>query len=215
MRRWYFTLSLSVAALLVALLPALHARQTPHCRLPLDVARFPFAADAPAVAAGEAVILVVDTSGSMKDAPGRAQQLLAAISGAQDASADNIGLITYSDDARMLLTPGQPRERLDSLLGTLPTRGGSNPWSGLALALQWFRQHDRQGRIVWVSDGSLNSGVVNPAEFSAIAAQFRAQGIIIDVVEAARPDNTLMRDLAAQTGGSVIASAPAAAAGAR
>ena len=140
----------------------------------------------------------------MKDAPGRAQGLLIAMSEAQDAPADNIGLITYSDQARMLLTPGQPRERLSGLLDTLPSRGGSNPWSGLTLALQWFRQNDRQGSIFWISDGSLNSGVLDPAEFYAIAAQARAHGVTINAVEAARAENTLMRDVSDMTGGSFL-----------
>ena len=209
MRRWYLTLTLTLIALGVAALPA--AQQKRGCRMDAarwahipevsDMARVPEASDMARVDTARRerpLLLVVDTSGSVPEAPDRAVEVVEAL---QLSSA---WVITYSDHARMLLSGHHPPAQTAEVLRTLPPpRGGSNPVAGLSLALDRCREVGG-GRIVWVSDGSMNSGATDPAILESLAAQAVGLGVRIDAVEIGAPKDTMMRYVASQTGGTWI-----------
>jgi Mg-chelatase subunit ChlD len=144
------------------------------------------------------VILVVDSSGSMRGKEARVAEV---------AAQWNVmtGLVTFGDSARMLLEPGTPPDRASALLATLPYRGGSNLYAGLLTAIEWFERNDKSGEIRIVSDGEANVGEVNPQNIYALRERMLGRSIRLTVVESGEPATTILRDLAAATDGQIYA----------
>ena len=208
MRRWYLTLTLATIALGVAALPCLRAERS-GCRMSRMVAEAEFPGDAARQAEardmqarGPVALLVIDTSGSMPQPLDRAVETLRAL----QAGGIEAGIVTYADHARILwLASSTPRAEatqanMRDTVQSLQPHGGSNPVAGLSLALDRCREAGG-GRLIWVSDGSMNSGVVDPAALYDLARRAVAMGVVIDAVEVGTPDSTAMRDLAGMTGG--------------
>lgn len=207
MRRWYLTLTLTLIALGVAALPCLRAERS-GCRMSRMVAEAEFpdytaqrVRDALAMGArGPVALLVIDTSGSVPQSPDRAVEAFHAL----QSRGVQVGAVTYSDQVRFMLGAQTDSASVLDIIGSLPTRGGSNPIAGLTQALDWYRDFGLTGRLVWVSDGSMNSGQPDPAALYALGDRAAAMGVVIDAVEVGTPDSTAMRDLARMTGGTWV-----------
>ncbi len=201
MRRVFLTLILALLSLISSLLPRLFPPEKPAPK-PAEVqtelsAWVPIEGlDVTSFSAPPVVILVVDSSGSMRGNEARV---------AEAAAQWNVmtGLVTFGDSARMLLEPGTPAERANAVLATLPYRGGSNLQAGLLAAIEWFERHDKSGEIRIVSDGEANVGEVNPQNIYALRERLQARGIRLTVVESGEPATTVLRDLAAATDGTI------------
>ncbi len=205
MRRVFLTLILALLSVVSSLLPRLFPPEKPQPKprpaevqtelspwLPMEglaVTRW---------AAEPTVILVVDSSGSMRGTEARVAEVAARWN-------DLTGLVTFGDSARMLLEPGTSAERANAVLATLPYRGGSNLQAGLLTAIEWFERHDKSGEIRIVSDGEANVGEVDPQNIYALRDRLLARGIRLTVVESGEPASTILRDLAAATDGKIYA----------
>lgn len=110
---------------------------------------------------------VVDTSGSMADV-GRLDLVRDALRLLVDnlRPDDSVALVTYSDDARMLLppTPAAQAETIRGAIGELQPDGSTNLAAGLdmgyALARQTLRA-DSINRVILASDGIANTGLTD------------------------------------------------------
>lgn len=202
MRRVYFTLLLLVAAVAVALLPRTvpGVLATPGWNLQQEGSVPPTVSSIPgSVVLGEGVtLLVVDTSGSMRSEERRSQEALNALLA---LSPEKLGLVTYGDSARVVVEPGPSTELIQEVMGSLPSRGGSNLYAGLSEALDWFAYHREAGNIVLVSDGSANVGEVDPRRILQLSGRARDLAVRIYGVESGEPEGTLLRDLSEAGGG--------------
>jgi Mg-chelatase subunit ChlD len=203
MRRVFLTLILALLSVVSSLLPRLFPPEKPQPK-PAEVQTeaslwVPIEGlDVTSFTAPPVVILVVDSSGSMRGTEARVAEVAARWN-------DLTGLVTFGDSARMLLEPGTPAERANAVLATLPYRGGSNLQAGLLTAIEWFERHDRGGEIRIVSDGEANVGEVNPQNIYTLRERMVARGIRLTVVESGDPASTILRDLAAATDGQIYA----------
>ena len=122
------------------------------------------------------VLVVLDTSGSMEgEKLGAAKQALRTLLDRMQ-STDRIGLVTYADDARLVIGLSRASEglraQLNSVIDGLSAVGGTNISAGLDLALsQLPRSGDaRSARVLLLSDGHANNG-----DFTLAGLQHRAR----------------------------------------
>jgi len=115
-----------------------------------------------------------------------------------------VGLITYSDSARLLVPPTASSKARQALLGSLNWRGGSNMYAGIETALDWFREHRTGGRILLVSDGSINVGQVHPSVVMDLGRDAQRMGVVIDVLQIDSSLNFVLDNLASQSSGAVL-----------
>ncbi|HNC99485.1 MAG TPA: VWA domain-containing protein, partial [Myxococcota bacterium] len=126
MRRVFLTLILALLSVVSSLLPRLFPPEKPQPKpaatelsawVPIE------GLDVTSFTAPPVVLLVVDSSGSMRGSEARVAEVAAPWN-------DLTGLVTFGDSARMLLEPGTPSARAKAVLDTLPYRGGSNLQAG-------------------------------------------------------------------------------------
>jgi Mg-chelatase subunit ChlD len=199
MRRGVLTLVLMVISLLVSLLPERARRIICHEQTASKPALVEVLVErevfSPISMPSTATLLVVDTSGSTRN------QDLSMRTRALDYANNygNVGLVSYGDHSSLLVKPGG---KVAEVMDTLPSRGGSNLVAGLQEALAWFARAGVGGRIVLVSDGSMNSGDVDPGALIGLAAEARSRNVVIDVFPMGQPEGTLLQDLSSATYGS-------------
>jgi Ca-activated chloride channel family protein len=161
-----------------------------------------------------AVMLVMDVSGSMDTSDMQPSRLEAAKLAARDfvegLPADAlVGLVSFSDNAHLDAPLSSDHLATLSALTTLKTIGGTAMGDGLALALEAAEQRPgdqstarQPATIVLLSDGETNEGI-SPLDPIARAHH---DGIKIFTVGIGRSDTgldeTTLRQVAAQTGGS-------------
>lgn len=201
MHRWSLTVLLSLAALAAGILaPNSAARKrttTPPAPLatadgPLEVAlafdtnavtdsgtseRFLVVTiQAPAAAASSRhpvdLALVMDVSGSMS-ADGKLDQSRRAAHALVDAMGpeDQLALVTFEDQGRLLLPLGADASRAHALIDTIEPGGGTNISEGLRLGLEAMSDRDAVRKLVLVTDGQANAGITDPGRLAAMAGR--------------------------------------------
>ncbi len=112
---------------------------------------------------GGAVVLCVDTSGSMAAtdvAPTRAAAALSAVRAFVQSAppASTIGIVSFASQAQEIAAPTRNRDDLDAALQTLPApNGGTAIGDALSLAQRMLNSRKR-GIVVLVTDGENNRG---------------------------------------------------------
>ncbi len=123
------------------------------------------------------VALVLDLSGSMQaeqklDYARKAAVELVARLGPQDL----FSLVTF-DSAAVLRFPAGPvqnRARMQRLIRGLDAGSGTNIYDGLQLGYREVRKHSKRdgvNLVLLLSDGEVNEGVTDPAQFEKLTAQ--------------------------------------------
>lgn len=140
------------------------------------------------------VIMVTDTSGSMKATDVRPDRLTAAIKAAQTLTRnlpDNfrLGLVTFADYAEQQVPPTTDRAPVESALKRLSAVGGTAMGDALLRAMQAARQPvpDQNGTgmrrlpavVVLLSDGKNTSGRTDPLR---VARRARQLGIPVHTI---------------------------------
>lgn len=153
--------------------------------------------------------VVVDVSGSMEagNKIGFVRQGLGLlIDGMQDD--DELALITYSDQAKVLAAMGEVRLRraeLRALAQGLVAGGGTNLHDGLQLGYrELVRGYDsgRQNRAILLSDGQPTAGITGEDEIMQMSRGYNSDGIGLSTIGLGEDFNTaLMRGLAEQGDG--------------
>jgi Ca-activated chloride channel family protein len=151
--------------------------------------------------------VVIDASGSMAargkiDYARRAAKMLAS---SLDAD-DRFSLVTFSDGARTLIpaTPVTNIEALHHAIDGIYEGGGTNLYAGLE---QGGQQVERSmapgmvGRVVVLSDGHANVGLVDAASFEQLSATQAAQGVTISALGLGRDYNEDLLARMADLGG--------------
>ena len=135
-----------------------------------------------------ALTFVVDTSGSMNEDQRlelvkHALRLLVA----QLEARDSIALVTFSDDARLVLpmTPVSDRAAIEAAIHPLAPNGGTNAEAGLTLGYELAASALSAGihhRVVFLSDGVANIGQTDQDQLSAAVQHRRDQGIYLNTI---------------------------------
>ena len=99
------------------------------------------------------LLLVLDTSGSVGDAP--LTQLLAAVGVTSEAlrSDDRVGLVTFSDKLRTIVEPPAPRSGLPEALGRVRAGGATALYDATFAALMLREQSVGRCLMIVFSDG--------------------------------------------------------------
>ena len=100
---------------------------------------------------------------------------------------DSFALVTFSDHARVVLpaTRNPDPAAVALALDQIYEGGGTNLYAGLELGAEQVRRSGhaaRVGRVVILSDGKANAGVVEPAAFTQYAARLTEQGVTVSTV---------------------------------
>src|SRR5579864_8492060 len=154
---------------------------------------------------GVALVLAIDTSGSMsQDVGGTTIMDLAkdaALAAAESLGAgDVIGVISFEDKSSWALQP-TPADQMDSIsaaVGQMTPGGGDDTLAG-ALNLGYSGLHDVQARIkdeVILTDGETPSG-----DYASILQQMRADNISVSTIGIGEQADTQQLQQLAQAGG--------------
>ena len=133
------------------------------------------------------VILVIDTSGSMKATDISPSRLAAAQADAAQLVSHlppgfHIGVVSFSDRARVVAIPTTDHQVVEEAIGRLSAEGGTALGDGLADAVRQYHLQtilpatagtQPNGGILLLSDGENTSGTVEPAEAGSLAAASR------------------------------------------
>ncbi len=137
------------------------------------------------------VVVVLDRSGSMAEdqkLPFAKAAIGELINRLQDE--DRFALVTFDDSARtdLTLTPvnAGSRERLRGVVTEIQTGGGTNIGDGLTRAREILRGVERASsrarKIVLLSDGQTNVGIVDPKALNAIAKEISDSQVTVSTV---------------------------------
>lgn len=149
------------------------------------------------------LVFVIDKSGSMSDSDkmSRVKDGLRTMVGKLRPD-DLIGIVGFDSSARVLY----PSNRLgngDSLryaIDCLTPGGSTNLHSGLLLGYAEAKKHFRSGatnRVILLTDGIANTGVVDPGRIAAESSEFNGQGIDLSTIGVGLDlNNDLLRTLA-------------------
>jgi Ca-activated chloride channel family protein len=152
--------------------------------------------------------LVIDRSGSMagaklEHAREAARQLVSRL-----RQNDRISIVTYGSDVTVLVpsTPidGDSRARVLAAIETIVDRGGTYLSGGLESGRQEVLRHGREGmvnRVVLISDGQANEGIVAPAELSRLARQSLDAGVHVTAMGVGLDFNENVMTAIAEHGG--------------
>lgn len=151
------------------------------------------------------IVLVIDTSGSMR-ANGAIDQAKAAARQfvAQKQPNDQIALVAFSDQPRLVTNftadPGALNAGIDSLVA----QGETALWDGVRLALGLFNDHpELQPNLVVLSDGK-DTASTTPYD-QAKGAALAAHAVVFTVgIRTPDFDESSVRDLAVATGGQYL-----------
>lgn len=149
--------------------------------------------------------LVIDCSGSMgtpEKMPYVKQALLVFLRSL--AANDIVAIVTYSDEAQTLV-PAQPvgdGAWIEAVIGQIQPAGSTNLHAGLMAGFaEAARNFDvrRNNRVILLTDGIANRGVVNPDQIAADAQRYNDKGIYLSTIGLGREFNdALLSRLATQ-----------------
>lgn len=144
--------------------------------------------DTGAVSAGNNLVFLIDTSGSM-DSPDKLDLLKGSFACLLDelAPQDTVSVVTYSGEERVVLdgVSASQKERILRAIKSLRAEGCTNGQAGLSMAYELAQQHFIQGgnnRIVLASDGDLNVGITSESDLSSYVASMRDAGVFLSVL---------------------------------
>jgi len=144
--------------------------------------------------------LVIDASGSMGERDGHASQNLSRLEAAKRAAAevvaqlgdaDCLSLVSFSNDARNHLAAlpltAEGRRQAALAIAELATRGSTNLHEGWLAGAEQVALHMEthpacQNRVLLLSDGYANQGVVDPHALAEVASGLRVRGISTSTV---------------------------------
>lgn len=133
--------------------------------------------------------LVIDRSGSMSD--GRIEHAQSAAIGIVDrlGASDRVALVQYDDDANVvvpsLAMDAGGKQKLRNAIKGIQLGGSTNLHGGLALGrdeVQRTFQSMQVSRVILLSDGQANAGVVDPRQIADTARLAANQGVRITSV---------------------------------
>ena len=170
------------------------------------------AAQAQAQAPPRAVVVVIDTSGSMAGAP---------IQAARDAATEfvgtvptdvEIGVVAFADTATVLVNPTSDRTAVRAAISKLQANGNTALYDGLRRGGDLLANYPEK-RLLLLTDGADTSST---STFDQVSAALAAATTPVDVVtfQVVATDLALMRRLTAATGGTVYQTTSTAALGA-
>ncbi len=134
------------------------------------------------------LVFLIDTSGSMMD-----QDKLPLVKAAlrklvpQMRAQDRVGIVAYAGSAGLVLPP-TPGDRHDEILGALDrleAGGSTNGGDGIQLAYKIARESFREGgvnRVLLLTDGDFNVGVVDRKALETLVADQRKSGIALSTL---------------------------------
>ncbi|MFI7600247.1 VWA domain-containing protein [Actinoplanes sp. NPDC049681] len=159
-------------------------------------------------APARAVVLVLDTSGSMAGARLAAARA-AALDYAAAAPADiRLGVVTVSDDAAVALRPTTDRAAYRATISHLAAKGRTALYDGVLTAQELLDTQDLlERRIIVLSDGADTSSRLSAERLLSTVA--RADSTLDAVAFGAGADRQRLDGLAGATGGRVLAAADA------
>lgn len=149
------------------------------------------------------LVLVIDKSGSMadEDKMSRVKQSLHTMLNKLRAD-DIVSIVAFDTVARIFYPANRIGDghELRNAIDCLHPEGGTNINSGLMLgyaeAKKYFRK-DATNRVILLTDGIANHGVVNPQRIAANSAAHNAQGIDLSTIGVGLDlNNDLLRTLA-------------------
>lgn len=132
--------------------------------------------------------LVIDRSGSM-DTPDKMPLLKKSLGIFLHSLAPNdlVSIVTYSTDAELLVPTRQVGDGMwiEDAVNRIEPNGSTNLNEGLSLGLeQVWRNFDihRNNRVILLTDGIANVGVVDPNQIAATAKQYNDHGIYLATI---------------------------------
>jgi Ca-activated chloride channel family protein len=152
--------------------------------------------------------VVLDRSGSMADER-KLEYAKQAVASLLDrlTGEDNLSIVVY-DDQIVTLLPMQPvrhKERILAMLEEVYPRGATNLGGGMLEGFRQIEEHfrpERVNRVILLSDGLANRGIVDPARLDDLAAGYRGRGISLSTIGVGLEYNeNLMLGLSQQGGG--------------
>jgi Ca-activated chloride channel homolog len=133
--------------------------------------------------------LVIDRSGSMSD--GRIEHAQSAAIGIVErlGAADRVALVTYDDSANVVVSSiamdAEGKKKLESAIKGIQLGGSTNLNGGLVLGrdeVQRSLQAQQVSRVILLSDGQANMGVVDPHQIADTARVAANHGVRITSV---------------------------------
>jgi Ca-activated chloride channel family protein len=154
------------------------------------------------------LVLVIDRSGSMADENKLEQvkQAAAAIINQMNAK-DRLALVIYDDTVQTILpsTMIESAGAIRELLYSLTPGGSTNLAGGLQQGFEEVRKNFRQdavNRVILLSDGLANVGIIDPEQISAVAKSIRERSISVSTMGVGIDYNeNLMANIADNSGG--------------
>lgn len=196
MPRLITTLALAALAAVVSwLAPPLPALSAQHV-IPPVVTTPP---GAPPVTQDTDWVLLLDTSGSMSDRSTLSYAKLAIRRlDAQRPPNTGLAVFTYSDRTTQILAADTPRTdaQLADLLYDVHDGGGSNLYDALSTVLR----EASGARVVVLSDGTVNAGIVDTERLVALASAIQDAGGRVSTVSL-NPDGAMLMQRIARSGG--------------
>jgi Ca-activated chloride channel family protein len=153
------------------------------------------------------VAVVMDASGSMSAAGkiGYAKDAAKAVVAAMEPG-DTFSLVTFNDDARVVIpaTDAAERAHLDRQIDRVYEGGGTNLYAGMSLGdreVQRVQDPGEIGRLVVLSDGNANVGVTEPDMLARFASDASAHGVAVSAMGLGVDYNEDLLARIADTGG--------------
>lgn len=148
------------------------------------------------------VVLVIDQSGSMSgDRIAKVKQSILAFV-ERFRSTDKVSIVGFSTKARVLLEACEKsdQQRIEKAIQQIVADGSTNLHGGLMLGYQLARKHydaERTNRVIFLTDGNANVGVVDPAEIARQSKAYNVEGISLSTIGLGQNFNhALLRNLA-------------------
>ncbi len=134
------------------------------------------------------LVFLIDTSGSMMD-----EDKLPLVKTAlrklvpQMRASDRVSIVAYAGSAGLVLppTPGDRHDEILAALDRLEAGGSTNGGDGIQLAYKVAREAFRQGgvnRVLLLTDGDFNVGVVDRKALETLVADQRKSGIALSTL---------------------------------
>jgi Mg-chelatase subunit ChlD len=149
------------------------------------------------------LVFVIDKSGSMADSDKMSRVKDGLLTMVGKLRPDDVVSIVTFDTSAQVLYPSRPIGDADSLrraIECIVPDGSTNLNSGLMLGYAEAKKHFRAGatnRVILLTDGIANTGVVEPSIIAAESSEFNGQGIDLSTIGVGLDlNNDLLRTLA-------------------
>ena len=149
------------------------------------------------------LVLVIDKSGSMADSDKMSRVKDGLLTMLERLRPNDIVAIVAFDSGAQVLFPASRLGNGDGLryaINCLSPGGSTNLHSGLMLGYAEAKKHFRSGatnRVILLTDGIANTGVVDPESIAAQSSEFNGQGIDLSTIGVGLDlNNDLLRTLA-------------------